>query len=178
MPGTLDLDFMRVKRKTRSHPTSPKGSPTRTPQSSGSASQNESEVSVHNSGIESGKKQPRKSSDDGRYLFLAKPAQPEVLTQRSSSTPSTPVTGSDLISIDNPPQRSKSVRAFVELLSNSDNQKIIEAISTPKKEPSDAKRRVSRVCVILNDAELLVVSLCPDIRSYRVSVFFTPCDLD
>ena len=163
MPGTLDLDFMRVKRKTRSHPTSPKGSPTRTSQNSSSTSQNESEASVHNSGSESGNKstKPRKSSDDGRYLFLAKPVQPEILTQRSSSTPSTPVTGSDLIPIDNPPQRSKSVRAFVELFSNSDSQKIIEAISTPKKEASDAnsgKRRVSRVCVILNDAELLVVS--------------------
>ena len=161
MPGTLDLDFMRVKRKTRSHPTSPKGSPTRTAQNSSSTSQNESEASVPNSGSESGKKQPRKSSDDGRYLFLAKPAQPEILTQRSSSTPNTPVTGSDLMPIDNPPQRSKSVRAFVELFSNSDNQKIIEAISTPKKDGSDAnssKRRVSRVCVILNDAELLVVS--------------------
>lgn len=166
MPGTLDLDFIRVKRKTRSHPASPKGSPTRTAQNSSSASQNESESSSNaNSGNESGTKQLRKRSDDGRYLFLAKPAPPEILSQRSNSTPNTPVGGMDaaLIAINAQPQRSKSVKAFVELLSHSDSQKIIETLSaatSPKKDVSGeptSKRRVSRVCVILNDAELLLV---------------------
>ena len=96
MPGTLDLDFMRVKRKTRSHPTSPKGSPTRKPQNSSSTGQNESESSPAHSGSEGSKKQLRKRSDDGRYLFLAQPPPPEAISQRSNSTPNTPVTGSDL----------------------------------------------------------------------------------
>ena len=167
MPGTLDLDFMRVKRKTRSHPTSPKGSPTRSSQNSSNDSQNVSESGFSKSGKTDNKKL-RKRSDDGRYLFLVKSSnQPSESFDRKKfethSTPNTPVSSSQT-DLNEEPHRSKSVRAFVELLTSSDNQKIIEVLSSPKKSAgndfsdSSSKRRVSRVCVILNDAELLVVS--------------------
>ena len=178
MPGTLDLDFMRVKRKTRSHPTSPKGSPTRNNPNRSQNSQAGSETrktSIPETGKDARKL--RKRSDDGRYLFLAKSSETqnhEILVQKlSSSTPSSPVCVSqtDLAEDQPPPTRSKSVRAFVELLASpatSDNsQKLLDSLSSPKKcSPKNEKelvdnlsqRRVSRVCVILNDAELLIVS--------------------
>ena len=165
MPGTLDLDFIRVKRKTRSHPTSPKGSPTRSSQNRSNDNQNASESSFTKS-EKSDTKKLRKRSDDGRYLFLVKSStqSPESFDRNkfeTHSTPNTPVSVSQT-DLNEEPHRSKSVRAFVELLTSSDNQKIIEALSSPKKSDfseNSSKRRVSRVCVILNDAELLVVSL-------------------
>ena len=182
MPGALDLDFMRVKRKTRSHPTSPKGSPTRNNQNSSQNSQACTETrktSIPETGKEARKL--RKRSDDGRYLFLAKSSEAqnqEILVHKiSSSTPSSPVCVSqtDLaedLQQQQQPGRSKSVRAFVELLASpatSDNsQKLLDSLSSPKKSPKTknekelgdilSQRRVSRVCVILNDAELLLVS--------------------
>jgi len=195
MPGTLDLDFMRVKRKTRSHPTSPKGSPTRSGKTSPSSStQPEKTIETRKSSFpnETGNeaRKLRKRSDDGRYLFLAKSStnssnSAEKIDKKkfeTHSTPNTPVCGSQTNLVESEPVRSKSVRTFVELLSSpatSDNRKLFESFissspkkSSPKKcekdqksDPNLSKRRVSRVCVILNDEELLIVSRFPFFRT-------------
>ena len=192
MPGTLDLDFMRVKRKTRSHPTSPKGSPTRSGKTSSSSSSTQPEtkegkrIETRKSSFpnETGNeaRKLRKRSDDGRYLFLVKgstnsnPAEEKIDKKKfeTHSTPNTPVCGSQTNLVETEPVRSKSVRTFVELLSSpatSDNRKLFESFISaspkksspksekdPKSDPNLSKRRVSRVCVILNDEELLIVS--------------------
>jgi hypothetical protein len=152
----LDLDFIKVKRKTRSQPATPKGSPTR--EGARGLGSNAISGSVD-------KKTLRKSSDDGRYLFLKdSETLASLQPQQSTSTPSTPVCSqADIV----PPKRSKSVRTFVELISSQntsattmvalgDHSKPISISSEKLKDQSGS--RVSKVCVILNDAELLVVS--------------------
>lgn len=153
MPGTLDLDFIKVKRKTRSQPATPKGSPTR--ETGGdliSDSKNGSSKSVD-------KKTLRKSSDDGRYLFIKDRGDKLVSLQSHQSTPSsspsTPVTN---LAEPIAPRRSKLVRTFVE--------SALGDPSPPEKLKDQTGTRVSKVCVILNDAELLVVSMDSSILSF------------
>lgn len=155
MPGTLDLDFIRVKRKSRSQPATPKGSPTR--ETGRNLMNHENAKSVD-------KKTFRKSSDDGRYLFLNDDEKLASLScHQSTSTPSTPVSSQGEAGST---KRSKSVRTFVELISSqSTSATTLVALgdfsksnSTDKALKDHPSTRVSKVCVILNDAELLVVS--------------------